>query len=79
MKNAVTSKRFSVIAVLVFFISGFSVTRTLAQGTSKAQPETPKTAVQQFKNIQVLKDIPGEQLIPTMQFISASLGADCEF
>jgi photosynthetic reaction center cytochrome c subunit len=79
MKNAVTSKRFSVIAVLVFFISGFSVARTLAQGTGKAQPETPKTAVQQFKNIQVLKDIPGEQLIPTMQFISASLGADCEF
>ena len=39
----------------------------------------PKTAAQQFKNIQVLKDIPAEQLIPTMQFISASLGVECDF
>jgi photosynthetic reaction center cytochrome c subunit len=39
----------------------------------------PKTAAQQFKNIQVLKDIPADQLIPAMQFITASLGVDCEY
>jgi photosynthetic reaction center cytochrome c subunit len=39
----------------------------------------PKTAAQQFQNIQVLKDIPADQLIPTMQFIAGSLGVDCEF
>ena len=39
----------------------------------------PKTASQQFKNIQVLKDVPADQLIPAMQFISASLGVDCEY
>jgi photosynthetic reaction center cytochrome c subunit len=38
-----------------------------------------KTAVQQFKNIQVLKDIPADELIPTMQFVAASLGVECEF
>jgi len=38
-----------------------------------------KTAEQQFKNIQILKGIPGDQLIPTMQFITASLGVECEF
>jgi photosynthetic reaction center cytochrome c subunit len=38
-----------------------------------------KTAEQQFKNIQVLKSIPADQLIPTMQFISASLGVECDF
>jgi photosynthetic reaction center cytochrome c subunit len=38
-----------------------------------------KKAEEQFKNIQVLKGIPAEQLIPTMQFISASLGVECEF
>ncbi len=38
-----------------------------------------KKAEEQFKNIQVLKGIPAEQLIPTMQFIAASLGVDCEF
>jgi outer membrane lipoprotein-sorting protein len=38
-----------------------------------------KTASQQFKNIQVLKDVPADQLIPAMQFITASLGVDCEY
>lgn len=38
-----------------------------------------KTAAQEFKNIQVLKDIPADQLIPTMQFIGASLGVECDF
>jgi len=42
-------------------------------------PEEQKTAAQQFKNIQVLKDIPADQLIPTMQFIAGSLGVECEF
>src|SRR5438270_308487 len=40
---------------------------------------TPKTAEQQFKNIQVLKGVPADQVIPAMQFISASLGVECEF
>lgn len=38
-----------------------------------------KLAEEQFKNIQTLKGIPADQLIPAMQFISASLGAECEF
>jgi len=39
----------------------------------------PKMAEEQFKNIQVLKGVPAEQVIPTMQFISASLGVECDF
>src|ERR1700751_2108444 len=39
----------------------------------------PKKAEEQFKNIQVLKGIPAEQVFPTMQFITASLGVECEF
>ena len=38
-----------------------------------------KRAEEQFKNIQVLKGIPADQLIPTMQFITASLGVECDF
>jgi photosynthetic reaction center cytochrome c subunit len=38
-----------------------------------------KLAEEEFKNIQVLKGIPADQLIPAMQFISASLGVDCEY
>ena len=39
----------------------------------------PKKAEEQFKNIQVLKGIPADQLIPGMQFITASLGVECQF
>ena len=48
-------------------------------GVQNAVPTASKTASQQFKNIQVLKDIPADQLIPGMQFITASLGVDCEY
>jgi hypothetical protein len=39
----------------------------------------PKKAEEQFKNIQVLKGIPADQLIPGMQFVAASLGVECQF
>jgi len=38
-----------------------------------------KTAEQVYKNIVELKGTPAEQLIPAMQFISASLGVECSF
>jgi hypothetical protein len=47
-----------------------------AQNTTPAAP--PKTAGEAFKNVQVLKDVPPDQLFPTMQFIAASLGVECE-
>ena len=56
-----------------------------AQNPQQAAPSgaptsgTPKTASQQFKNIQILKDVPADQVIPAMQFITASLGVDCEY
>jgi len=53
--------------------------RRTAGQDQKSSADAPKTASQQFKNVQVLKDIPAEQLIPTMQFIAASLGVECEF
>jgi|SRR5450432_281631 photosynthetic reaction center cytochrome c subunit len=37
------------------------------------------TAEQKFKNIKVLNGIPADQVIPSMQFIAASLGVECEF
>src|SRR5215470_7718055 len=42
------------------------------------QPTAPKLAEEQYKNIQILKNIPADQLIPSMQFIAASLGVECE-
>jgi len=53
-----------------------------AQSTPTQAPASsavaPKLAEEQFKNIQALKGIPADQLIPAMQFIAASLGVECE-
>jgi len=53
---------------------------------AQSSPQTPAAgappvplAEQQFKNIQTFKGIPADQIIPAMQFISASLGVECEY
>src|SRR4030081_1465281 len=55
----------------------------VALRAQSAQPSTgaaaAKTTEQVYKNIQVLKGVPADQLIPSMQFITASLGAQCDF
>lgn len=80
--NRKTAVIFGVVIVVV--MCGFFVRRVKAQPNPTLQTPDPmrsgeKTAEQQFKNIQVLKGVPADQLIPTMQFISASLGVECEF
>lgn len=50
-----------------------------AVAQSAAEPAKKVLAGEHYKNVQVLKDIPADQLIPGMQFISASLGVDCEY
>jgi hypothetical protein len=39
----------------------------------------PKLAQQQFKNIHALNGVPADQVVPSMQFIAASLGVECEY
>jgi photosynthetic reaction center cytochrome c subunit len=43
------------------------------------RPTAPKTAEQVFKNIQVLKGSPADQLFAAMSFITSSLGVNCTF
>ena len=64
----------SVLALTIAFLSVHAQS-TIPQSTTSH----PKLAEEQFKNIQALKGIPADQLIPSMQFISASLGVECEF
>jgi photosynthetic reaction center cytochrome c subunit len=47
--------------------------------TAGGPSQTSKLAEEQYKNIKVLKGIPADQLIPAMQFMTASLGVECEF
>jgi len=55
----------------------------LCCSTSIAQnqplPSPDKKAGEVFKNVQVLKDVPSDQLLPGMQFITSSLGVQCEY
>ena len=57
--------------------------RLSARESGPAQTETagpaPKTAGAAFKYIQVLKDIPADELDSTMDFIASSLGVRCSF
>jgi photosynthetic reaction center cytochrome c subunit len=86
--SSMTVKLAKIVFIFIFaFIvaTGFVVDAVRAQagaapGTQGAtNPPASKKAEEQFKNIQVLKGVPAEQIFPTMQFISASLGVECEF
>lgn len=61
-------------------IAAFAAVLVLAISQSAvAQAPAGQTAGQAFKNVQVLKDIPTDQLLPTMQFFEGSLGVTCNF
>jgi photosynthetic reaction center cytochrome c subunit len=63
-----------IISVAAVLAIGFVATVVRAQS-----PSAPKTAAEAFKNIQILKDAPADQIFPAMQFITASLGVECGF
>lgn len=65
-------------AAIFLFAGGMNAGRPQEHAAAPTTDQT-KTAEQQFKNIQVLKSIPAGQLIPSMQFITASLGVECDF
>ncbi len=73
MTRQISMLAVSSIALILILFAG----RSPLRGAPAAPPA--KTAAEEFKNIQVLKNIPADQLIPTMQFIGASLGVECEF
>ncbi|HXN18766.1 MAG TPA: c-type cytochrome [Candidatus Binatus sp.] len=51
------------------------------QSSSLPRPAPPgiKTASEAFKNVQVLSDVPADQLIPSMRYITFALGVRCEY
>src|SRR5580693_8096734 len=68
--------------VAVVVVCGMGMGSAKAQSSAApagANAAGPKKAEEQYKNIQVLKGIPADQLIPAMQFIATSLGVGCEF
>jgi len=69
-------------AAVVLCVAVAGRAKTQSSGTPHAAPSAPqageKKAEEQFKNIQVLKGVPADQIFPTMQFITASLGVECD-
>jgi photosynthetic reaction center cytochrome c subunit len=66
------TRAFCLVAGITVLCSGWFV-------KGRAQATAGQTASQKYKNVQVLKDIPADQLIPAMQFITGSLGVECDF
>ncbi len=69
------------IIVLFIFVCGsaFVFTRGGQMQTNQTPKAQTKTAAEVYKNIQVLKDTPAEQLMPMMDIMSSSLGVKCAF
>lgn len=85
-RSVVASSLFALVIILIFSLQpGITVSAQNNQtAPSASQPDASakpavKPAEEVFKNIQVLKGVPSDQLIPGMQFIAASLGVQCEF
>jgi photosynthetic reaction center cytochrome c subunit len=74
-KFATAAGTFVVLAIIAF-----SIRTSSAQAQSApSMPNAPKLAEAVFKNIQVLKGVPADQVVPGMQFISAALGVQCQY
>src|SRR6185369_16561990 len=63
--------------LIVFVPLILAVTLVPAQIATPALPG--KSAEQVFRNIQVFRNTPAPDLLPAMQFMSASLGVSCDF
>ncbi len=76
-KNFPAQRQAARSVFLLMSAAGLLASGQTAPG-NMAQPHAKKTD-EAYKNIQVLKDLPADQLIPAMQFISSSLGVECSF
>ena len=69
----------SVAVAGLVLASGLVILMARAQGgPALPNPTGNQNAEEVYKNIQVLKGVPADQVVPAMQFISASLGVECE-
>ena len=76
-----TSNRRNVTLTLcgLLLATSLAIAGAQAQSSPPPSPAAPKLAGDVFKNLKVLNDVPSDQIFPTMQFITASLGVECEF
>ena len=64
---------------IVFTMLAVSAELSFTQTAPANSALRDKSAAEAYHNIQVLKDIPSDQLVPSMQFITYSLGVECSY
>src|SRR5271155_5874491 len=73
------SNRRNITLVLCGLTLATSLAILAARAQSNAPQAAPKLAEEEYKNIQALKGVPADQIFPSMQFITASLGVECDY
>ena len=75
--------RFSIVSRLIGCLTIVAMPWCSAQnassGSAASSPPPQKKVEEVYKNIEVLKGVPSDQLIPAMEFITAALGVECGF
>lgn len=81
MEGERSASRMRVLAhpAMLSAVAAFAFVIAFAAQAQQSAAPSEKTAAQQFKNIQVLKDVPASQLIPGMRYITTALGVQCSF
>lgn len=69
-------RAFVMSSVLVTFVTAGAVAQNESSNPASSKPKLTEDV---YKNIQTLKGIPANQLIPAMQFITYSLGVECSY
>ena len=70
---------FAGVGVAAAVLIAIATMRAQSGPSQFAAPSPGKKIEETYKNIQVLKGAPADQLMPAMQFISASLGVQCDY
>src|SRR5438445_13516789 len=73
-------RKFLCMLGIAFTVVGISEKPSRGQMASgNTSPPRERSAVEAYQNIQVLKEVPADQLVPAMQFITYSLGVECSY
>ena len=73
-------RQFLCMLGIAFTVGGISESPSRGQTASaNASPPKGMSAAEAYQNIQVLKEISADQLVPAMQFITYSLGVECSY
>ncbi len=73
-------RKFLCMLGIAFTVVGISEKPSRGQTASgNISPPRERSAAEAYQNIQVLKEIPADQLVPAMQFITYSLGVECSY